>query len=170
MDANWGRMVVTHVNCMFIRLHHNAQHLRSLQTFLIDKSRPNAEQLRERMLHNLIKFIALLSGLESVCAADGQQTLQARVDGIGVICAQQLQSQVQESRPFPGEVVLQDFLEEGNQLVTDIGWCRRESGNQALPEPRLLLRGDPRLVVRGVFGRRPSSGDAVLQVNAGCVG
>jgi hypothetical protein len=24
------------------------------------------------------------------------------------------------------------------------------------------------LVVRGVFGRRPSSGDAVLQVNAGC--
>lgn len=41
------RIRVTDVNCVLESLHHNTEHLRSLQTFLINKLRSDAEQLGE---------------------------------------------------------------------------------------------------------------------------
>lgn len=73
---------------MLVRLHHDPQHLRRLQALLIDKLQPDIQKLGERMLHDFIELIPLLPTLEPIHPANRQQTLQARVDGIGVIGAQ----------------------------------------------------------------------------------
>jgi hypothetical protein len=41
------RIRVTDVNCVLESFHHNAKHLGSLQTLLVNKLRSNAEQLGE---------------------------------------------------------------------------------------------------------------------------
>lgn len=136
--------LIAHVDGMLIRLHNGAQHLRRLQTLLIHQLLPNTEQLWERVFHNLVKFLPLLSSFESVYAADSQQTLQSRVDMVRVACTEQLKSEFQESRPLLGKVVLQDLLEERNQLGADIWGSRGKGRNQSLAKTGLLRVGDGR--------------------------
>lgn len=70
---------------MLIRLDNNPEHLGGLQTLFVNQFRPDIEKLRKRMLNNLIKFFSLLVTLESIYAANGQQTLQASVDGARIV-------------------------------------------------------------------------------------
>lgn len=149
---------------MFVRLDHDAEHLRSLQAFLVNQSLANAEQLRERVLHDLIELLPLLASLEPVHPTHCQQTLQASINGVRIVGAQQLQSQVQESRPLFGKIMLQNPLEEGNQLGADI-WRRGSQGrDKSLAETRLLGGGNRR-PLWVVFDGRPSSSDTVLQID-----
>lgn len=61
----------THVNGVLIRLDDDAEHLRSLQALLVNQLLTNVEQLRKRVLHNLVELLPLLASLESVHTADG---------------------------------------------------------------------------------------------------
>jgi len=151
---------------VLIRLDDDAEHLRSLQALLINQLLANVEQLRERVLHNLVKLLPLLAGLESVHTTDGQQTLETGVDVVRIIGSEQLKGDIQEAGPLFGEVVLQDLLEEGDQLGADIGRRRRQGRNESFAETRLLSlgNGDTR---RTIVDRGPSTADAVLQVNTG---
>lgn len=151
---------------MLVRLDHNTEHLRSLQALFVDQFLSNTQQLRERVLHNLVELVPLLAGLEPVHTTDCQQTLQARVNGVRIVGVQQLQGQIQEPRPLFGEVMLQDLLEEGNQLGADIGRRRGQGRNESLAETGLLGRGNRRSL-RAILDRRPSSSDTVLQVDTG---
>jgi hypothetical protein len=108
---------------VLIGLDNDAKHLRSLQALLIDQLLTDAEQLRERVLHDLVELLPLLAGLESVHTADGQQTLQTGVYVVRIVGTEKLKGEIQEAGPLFGEVVLQDLLEEGNQLGADIGRC-----------------------------------------------
>lgn len=149
---------------MLVRLHHDAEHLRSLQTLLVNQSLANAEQLRERVLHDLIELLPLLTSLEPVNPTNCQQTLQASIDCIRIVGTQQLQSQVQEARPLFGEIMLQNLLEKGYQLGADVGRRRGQGRDKSLTEARLLGGGD-RSPLWVLFDRRPSSGDTVLQID-----
>ena len=116
------------------------------------------------MLHDFIELLSLLAGLKPVNAADGQKTLQTRIDRTGVIGAEKLQSKIQESRPLLGEIVLEDLLKEGNQLIADIGRRRGQGRDKSLPETGLLGFGNWR-TLRAILDRGPSTGNTVLQVN-----
>lgn len=151
---------------MLVGLDHDAEHFRRLQTLFIDKLQTDAQQLRERVLDDLIEFLPLLSGLESVYTADGQQALQTSVDGVGIVHAQQLESDVQETGPLLGEIMLKDFLKKRNQLSPNIRRRGCQGGNQPLTEPRFLLLGN-RCAQRTFFDRGPTTVDTVLQVNTG---
>jgi hypothetical protein len=118
------------------------------------------------MLHNLVELLPLLSGLESVHTADGQQTLQTGIYVVRIVGTEQLKGKIQEPWPLFGEVVLQDLLEEGNQLGANIGRGRRQGGNESFTETRLLGFGD-RGTRRAIVDGGPSAADAVLQVNTG---
>lgn len=155
---------VTHVDSVFIGLHHDAEHLSSLQTLLIDQLLTNAEQLGERVLHNLIKLLSLLAGLEPIHATDGQQALQACVDCVRIVRAKQLKGEIEEARPLLGEIVLEDLLEKRDQLRADIGRRGGQGRNQSLAETGLLALRDWS-ALRVVFGRSPSAADTVLQVD-----
>lgn len=160
----FGDARVTHVDSVFIGLHHNAEHLSGLQTLLIDQLLTNAEELGERVLHNLIKLLSLLAGLEPIHATDGQQALQACIDCVRIVRAKQLKGEVEETRPLLGEVVLEDLLEKRDQLGADIGWRRGQGGNQPLAETGLLALGDGS-ALRVVLDWSPSPADTVLQVD-----
>lgn len=67
---------------MLVGFDHDPEHFRRLQTLLVNELQTDAQQLRERMLDDLVEFLPLLSGLESVYTADGQQALQTGVDGV----------------------------------------------------------------------------------------
>lgn len=133
-----ARSADTHIDSVLVRLDHKTKHLRSLQAFLVHQPLANAEQLRERVLDDLIELLPLLAGLKPVHATNCQQALQTGVDGVRIVGTQQLQSQVQESRPLFGEVMLQNLLEEGNQLGADIGRRRGQGRDEPLTETRLL--------------------------------
>jgi len=47
----------------------------------------------------------MLGRLESVNAADGEQALDTRKDGIGIVALEQLNGHVEKLGPFCGEVV-----------------------------------------------------------------
>jgi len=149
---------------MLVGLHDNPKHLRRLQALLIDQPLSNAQQLGERVLHDLVKLLALLSSLKSVHTTNGQQALQTRIDSVRIVSREQLKVELKESRPLLGEVVLQNLLEEGNQLGADIGRRRGQGRDKSLPESGLLgfRNGSSR---RTVFDRGPSSADTVLQVD-----
>lgn len=157
---------VTHIDGVLISLHDNPEHLSSLQALLINQPLSNAEQLGERVLHNLIKLLSFLAGLEPIHAADGQQALQTCVDCVRIIRAKKLKGEIEESRPLLGEVVLEDLLEEWNQLSADIGRCGGQSRDQSLAEARLLSLRDGR-ALRVIFNGGPSTADTVLQVDTG---
>lgn len=158
--------VCTHTNSMFIRFDHNPEHLRRLQAFLVDQLHTDVQQLRERMLDDLVEFLPLFPGLESVHAADGQQTLQARIDRIGIVGTEQLERDVQESGPLLGEIMLEDLLQKRDELGANVGGRRRQCRNQPLSESGLLGVGDG-CAQRVVLHRRPTAVDAVLQVDTG---
>lgn len=75
---------------MLVGLHDNPKHLCRLQALLIDQPLSDAQQLGERVLHDLVKLLALLSSLESVHTANGQQALQTRIDGVRIVSREQL--------------------------------------------------------------------------------
>lgn len=150
---------------MLISLDDNAKHLTRLQALLIDQTLTDAQQLGERVLHNLVKLLALLSCLETVNTANSQQALQTCVHGVRIVGTQELKSQIEETRPLLGEIVLQDLLEKGDQLGADIGGRRGQGRDQSLAEAGLLSLGNwDTLGV--VFDGDPSSVDTVLQVDA----
>lgn len=149
---------------MLIRLHNDAEHLRRLQALLVDKLHTDVEELWEGVLDDLVKIGAVLLRLESVYAANGQHTLQARVDRVGIIRAEQLDCDIQEAGPSLGEVMLEYFLEDGNQLGADVRRRRRKNWDQSFPERRALLLRN-RLAEGGLLCGCPSPYDAVLQVH-----
>lgn len=151
---------------MLVGFDHDPEHFRRLQTLLVNELQTDAQQLRERMLDDLVEFLPLLSGLESVYTADGQQALQTGVDGVCIVGAQQLEGDVQETRPLLGEIMLKDFLKKRNQLSPNIRRRGCQGGNQPLTEPRFLLLGN-RCAQRTFFDRGPTTINAVLQVNTG---
>lgn len=106
---------------MFVGFDDDTEHLGGLQALLINQSLTDTKQLRERMLHNLIKLLPLFSSLVAINTADGQKALQSGVDGVCIIGTKKLNSKVEEPRPFLREIVLQDFLEKGNKLSANIG-------------------------------------------------
>lgn len=57
---------------------------------------------------------------------------------VRVACTEQLESELQESGPLLGEVMLQDLLEERDQLGADIRGCRGQGRDQSLAETGLL--------------------------------
>lgn len=129
---------ITHVDGVLVGLDNGAQHLRRLQALLIHQLLSNTEQLREGVLHNLVKFLPLLSSLESVYSADGQQTLESGVDMVRIACTEQLEGKLQESGPLLREVMLQDLLEERDQLGANIRGSRSQGRDQSLAETGLL--------------------------------
>lgn len=135
---------VTHIDRMFIRLDNNPKHLTGLQTLLIHQLHTDVEQLRKRMLHDLVKLLSLLTALKSVHPADGEKTLQAGVDGTRIVGAEELEGDVQEPRPLLGEVMLKDFLKEGDELSAHVGGRRGQRGNQPLTETGLFGIGNRR--------------------------
>lgn len=157
---------VAHVDGVLIRLHNDAQHLRSLQTLLVHQLLPNAQQMRERVLHDLVKLIPLLPALVSVHSADRKQTLESCIDVVRITRAEQLEGKLQEPGPSLGEIMLQDLLEEGHQLSANIWRCRGQGRDQSLAETGLLRVGNGG-TLRAVFDGRPPAVDAVLQVNTG---
>lgn len=116
------------------------------------------------MLHDFIELLSLLAGLKPVDPADCQKTLQTRIDRTGVIGAEELQSEIQESGPLLGEVVLENLLEKGNQLIADIGRRRGQGRDKSLPETGLLGFRNWR-TLWAIFDGGPSTGNTVLQVN-----
>lgn len=116
------------------------------------------------MLHDLIELLSLLTGLEPVDPADRQKALQTRIDRTCVIGAEELQSKIQESGPLLGEVVLKNLLEEGDQLIADIGRGRGQCRDKSLPETGLFGFMNWR-TLRAIFDRGPSACNTVLQVN-----
>jgi hypothetical protein len=116
------------------------------------------------MLHDLIELLSLLAGLEPVNPADRQKALQTRIDCACVIGAEELQSKIQESGPLLGEIVLENLLEEGNQLIADIGRSRGQGRDKSLPETGLFSFRNWR-TLRAIFDGGPSAGNTVLQVN-----
>lgn len=115
------------------------------------------------MFHDFIKLLSLLASLKPVNAADCQKTLQTRIDRTRVIGSEKLQSKIQESGPLLGEIVLEDLLEEGNQLIADIGGRRGQGRDKSLPETGLLGFRNWR-TLRAIFDGGPSTGNTVLQV------
>lgn len=73
------------------------------------------------MLHNLIELLPLFSSLVAINTADSQKALQSGVDCVCIIGTEKLNGKVEEARPFLREIVLQDFLEKGNELSANIG-------------------------------------------------
>lgn len=119
------------------------------------------------MFHNLVKLLALISTLESIHTADGQQTLQAGVDGVRIVGAQQLEGDIEETGPLLWEVMLKDLLKEGNELCADVGGRGGQRGDQPLAEARLFgicNRGAQGVIFEG----SPTAVDAVFQVDTGC--
>lgn len=121
------------------------------------------------MLDDLIEFLPFFSGLESVDAADGQKTLQAGVDRVGVVGRQQLQGDVQEARPLFREIMLQDLLKERDQLRANVRRRRGQGRDQPLSESGFLLLRD-RGAERAFFDRGPATVDSVFQVDTGYKG
>lgn len=72
---------------MLVRLHHYPEHFRGLQVFLVNQPRTDVEELRERVLNDLIKVRPVISRLEPVYTADGKETLQPREYRVGIIRA-----------------------------------------------------------------------------------
>lgn len=158
-------MGLPYVDRMLIRLDNNPEHLRRLQALFINKLQSDIQKLRERVLNDLIKLFPLFSTLEPVHTANSHQALQACVYRVRVIGPQQLKCDIQEARPLLGEVMLENFLEERNELGADIRGCRRQSRNQAFSESWFLLLGDRCPLRVAFFESGPTPVDSVFQVH-----
>lgn len=151
---------------MFIHLQHCSQYFTSFQACLTSKRITNVQQLWERHGDNAIKVCPIFSRLEPVDLANCQQTLYTGKDGCNVSRRQQLYSDVEEIRPFGGEVVCENLLQGRNQLYADLGRRSDEDRYKAVAEGSLLLLWY-RLGLAVLFGRRPALGDAILEVYDG---
>ena len=94
------------------------QHLSGLVAFLVDELVADGEEPGEAGLDDLVEVrpVLAVAGPEAICAADGQQALQACHDGGGIIGVQQLDGEIHKGGPSVGEVVVQDALEDGDEL------------------------------------------------------
>ena len=104
---------------MLVRLQDGPKHLASFQARLLEQLIGQVERERERDLHNLVKIHPVLSSLETIYSADGEQALDASEHGLSIVAVQQIECDVEELGPFRREVVGQDLLEGGNELHAD---------------------------------------------------
>jgi hypothetical protein len=85
-------------------------------------------------------------------AADSEQALQTGEDRARVIRVQKLKGEVHKSRPTSGEVILEDSLEDGDELLADEAFGSSENRQKAVSYASLFIFGN---WVRGGLGRVP---------------
>lgn len=91
---------ISYVDGVLVDLQHGAEDLSSLQACLAGQRVANVQQLREGHGDNLVKVCPVLSRLEPVDLADGQQTLHTGKDGRDISGIQQLDGDVEKVGPF----------------------------------------------------------------------
>lgn len=106
---------------MLVSLQSDMEHLSRLFALLGHQLGRDGQQSGEASLDNLVKVGSVLpiAGLEAVGAADSQEALQAGEDRTRVVGVQELDSEVHKSRPFLGEVPVQNSLQDGDKLLSN---------------------------------------------------
>jgi hypothetical protein len=161
-SAQWN--AGSYVYRVLVSLHDCSEDFARINACFGDQTISNVEQQWKCHGHHLVEVPAHLAHLEAIHPAYCQQTLHAGEDGAGIVCAEQLDGDVEEVRPLCGKVVGEDFLEGGNELSAHLGSRGGEDGDQTVTERGLLLfRYGLRKSV--VLGRRPSFRDAILEVD-----
>lgn len=156
---------------MFVGLESDMEHLPSLVTFLVHQFVADLLKPWETGLDNLIEVSStgIMVSLEPVCATSNEQALESGENGRGIVGMEQLQSNIHEAGPLPGEIEVQDPLDQLEQLLSN--WATRggENGEDTIAEALLLI-----FVNQGVVGvvvaSGPASVCAVLEIDDGCRG
>ena len=162
-----AKRTTTHKGSVLEALDHDPQHLACFVAHLVNQVRSDPEQVGERMRDDLVEVGPVLCGPEPIDATEGKQTLQPGVDRKSVMGVEQSHRDVHKVGPLLGEIMLQDLLHRGDELLPHLGRCRRKDGQEAVLEARLLILSYWG-VVRIFFGGEPASRDPILQVNRRC--
>lgn len=91
---------------MFVRLQNYPQHLPCFRVAFPEQFTAYGEQSRKSGLNNSIEVFPIVATLESVYAADGQNTMETGKDRVRISCVQQLHRDVHKIWPFCREVAL----------------------------------------------------------------
>ena len=127
---------------MFVRLHHNPQHPRSLEAFLFHQTGPDVKNMVKGELNDSIEIFSMLPSFESVGAAYCQNTLQASKHGVRIVGAEELHGNVHKIGPFLGEIMLEYLLQYWYELRSYLRLGRGEYGKKSITEGELLFLRD----------------------------
>lgn len=101
-------MVYPYPSSMLVCFEGEMQHLARLVALLVHQLIANGQEPRESSLDNAIKVRSVLAlvGFVPESAADGEQALQTSQRRVRIVGVEQLQGELQESRPSAGEITL----------------------------------------------------------------
>lgn len=154
---------------MFVGLESDMEHLPSLVTFLVYQFITNLLKPWETSHDNTLEVCStsIMVSFKPVCAAGDEQALETGEDGWRIVGMEQLQSDIHEAGPLPGEVEVQNPLDQLEQLLSN--WATRggENGEDTIAEALLLVFGDQG-VVGVVVASGPASVCPVLEIDDGC--
>jgi len=157
---------MAYVYRVLVCLHDSPQYLASFYACFVDQPTSNTQKQRKCHRDHLIEISTNFSNLEPVYPAYCQQALYSGKDRACIVCAEELDGDVEEVRPLGGEVVGKDFLESWNELSAYLRGRGSEHRDETVSESYfLILWYWLRLSV--ILGRSPSFCDAILEVDDG---
>ena len=95
---------------VLIRLQHDMQHFPSIFTHLIDKTLTYSQESWESSLHYLIEVGSVFSRFKAEDATYGEKALEACENRGGIVGIQQLNRDIDESRPFFWKIEVKNLL------------------------------------------------------------
>lgn len=143
------------------------QHLSRLVALLVYQFVTDGQKAGEDVGNNLVKVLSIivLSGHEAESSAQGKQAVQTGHDRGGIVCVEQLGRVVGKLRPFRREVVLEDSLDNGDNLLSDEALGGNEQGDESFSDGGLFGFGYQSLG-SDVRAFDPGSIDTVLEINS----
>lgn len=94
--------------------------------------------------------VIAISRLVTEGTANSEQALQTSEDRTRIIRVQELEGEIHKSWPTSGEIILEDSLEDGDELLANEAFGSSEDRQKAVSHASLLIFGDR---VGGGFGR-----------------
>lgn len=155
---------------MLVGLQGQVEHLSSLIALLVNQLVADSQKSGEAGFDNLIKMLSIIGigRLVTESAADGEQALQTSKNGAGAVGVEELESKVHKSGPSCREIILQDALKNGNQLLSNERLRGSQNGQKTVSNSRLLLlRDEARGFGRVSIGAVPRAVDSILDVDDG---